>query len=500
MKMPLSPMRILLGFLALHLVLWTLQPILTAPNIRLDTAEIAVMGREWAWSYHNHPPIPAILGNLIHRAAGPTYAAAAFALACQVLVVSAFYLVWRVAREILSPTGALLAVLPLGAAGYYTWITREWNHALVLLPLVALAVFACHRALRTGRTRYWLLLGASLGLGLLCKYSMGLLALSIALFILLNPRARATLRTAGPYVGAVTAVVVVLPHFVWLLQHDFPTLQYIARRSETATSHGFWLQTLSFVGGQFAYLGLFFAPALAALSLPAKSRAFNPDERQTRDFLFAITLGPSVLLLVSSLISGRPLITAWAMPFWLFTGVLILFSCKPSAKTEGVLVVCAVAIAINFVVALLADTVWPCMRERASRAHFPGRALAEKVEAQWTQRFGSPLPAVAGERWLADNVAFYAGSRPRTLTYDRDLIAYSVAKRNEVFRRGGVLVWDISATGPELPDFLRREYSGATVAESFELPWQTYCDLAPARFGLAIIEPATVEKAKTSND
>ena len=482
------PRIALLLFLAFNALFWVLQPIFSGSNIPLDTAELTVRGREWAWGYHNHGPLASVLADLIHRAAGPTHAAVALAIACQLLTVSTFYLVWRLARSILPPRDAFLSVALLGTTGYYGWLTREFNHNLVMLPLVAMTVLACHQALQKRQLGYWFLVGTSLGLGVLCKYSMGLLGIVIALFILCYRPARPVLRTAGPYLAAIVALVVISPHIVWLMGHDFPTVAYIARRSPASGSHV--LQPAAFVAGQLAYLGLFLVALPFVVTLPLRKRSLLDNERATRDFLLAITIGPPALLLVYALTTGRALVTAWAMPFWIFSGVLVLLSFKPAPAFRRALTACILLLALNFTAAPAADLLWPCVQGRPRRVHFPGRALAHKVEAEWQRRFHTPLPAVAGDRWLADNVAFYAGSRPRALTYDLNLNAYPEQTRREFFRQGGVLIWDAAAVVPGVPDFLRREYPSTDAYETVELEWETVCKLPPARIGMTMMAPA----------
>src|SRR5262245_35396541 len=52
------PGAVLITVLAAHLVVWTVLPILTCPNLQLDLAEDLALGKEWQLGYWKHPPLP----------------------------------------------------------------------------------------------------------------------------------------------------------------------------------------------------------------------------------------------------------------------------------------------------------------------------------------------------------------------------------------------------------------------------------------------------------
>src|SRR5260370_35113132 len=59
------PRLLLAGIIGLHVLSWTLLPLLTHPNAPLDVVEGAAWGREWQWGYHKGPPLFAwIMGAL----------------------------------------------------------------------------------------------------------------------------------------------------------------------------------------------------------------------------------------------------------------------------------------------------------------------------------------------------------------------------------------------------------------------------------------------------
>ncbi len=81
------------------------------------------------------------------------------------------------------------------------------------LFLWTLALFLSWRALESGRLTHWMLTGLVVGIGLYIKYVLVFYFPSLLLCLLLTPRGRAHLRTAGPYLAVGVALLVFLPGF-----------------------------------------------------------------------------------------------------------------------------------------------------------------------------------------------------------------------------------------------------------------------------------------------
>src|SRR4029077_18873295 len=112
-----------------------------------------------------------------------------YALA-QIAVVSAFAAVWLTARPLVGAVGALVAVLILDGLHYFHFTAAKFNHDVIQLPLWALAGYAFHAALRRGRMVHWLCFASGFGLSLWAKYSVVVLAVPLAFFLLIDRQRR----------------------------------------------------------------------------------------------------------------------------------------------------------------------------------------------------------------------------------------------------------------------------------------------------------------------
>ncbi len=82
------------------------------------------------------------------------------------------------------------------------------------------------RLLKTENPRWWLAIGAAVGLGLLTKYSILFLIAGILGGMLLS-RARRFLASGWFWAGIALALLIFLPNFLWLVRHDFISYHFL---------------------------------------------------------------------------------------------------------------------------------------------------------------------------------------------------------------------------------------------------------------------------------
>ena len=81
-----------------------------------------------------------------------------------------------------------------------------------------------------GRSEAWWRAGLCLGLGLLSKYTIGLLGLSMFIFMLLDSRSRRWFRRWEPYGAALLALAVFSPVIIWNSQNDWASFAFQTSR------------------------------------------------------------------------------------------------------------------------------------------------------------------------------------------------------------------------------------------------------------------------------
>jgi 4-amino-4-deoxy-L-arabinose transferase-like glycosyltransferase len=208
------PRLLLAGLIGLHVLCWTLLPLLTHPNAPLDVVEGAAWGRAWQWGYHKGPPLFAWIMGALDPLPGPLRLAAVY-LVSQLAIALTFFGVWQLGVRVFSRVEALLGVMLLEGVYYFTFPTPELNEIVLQMPVSALLGWIFHRAMSEERTADWVAVGALAALGMYARYSTAMLLLALGCFLLLTP-ARRCLRRAGPYLALAIFLLLWSPHLLWI--------------------------------------------------------------------------------------------------------------------------------------------------------------------------------------------------------------------------------------------------------------------------------------------
>jgi 4-amino-4-deoxy-L-arabinose transferase-like glycosyltransferase len=216
-------LRLLAGFalakLAIHLL------VLTRYGWFRDELYYVVCARHPAWGYVDHPPLSIAVLALVRAVCGESLFAMRIASALTGAVVVA--LTGHLARQLGGGRFAQgLACLSALIAPFFLGASRTYSMNVLDLLLWTVAALVLVRILRHGRPRDWLVLGVVVGLGLLNKISMLWFGMGLVAGLILTSQRRVLL-TPWPYVAAIVAGVIFLPHLLWQVANDWPTLEFM---------------------------------------------------------------------------------------------------------------------------------------------------------------------------------------------------------------------------------------------------------------------------------
>lgn len=483
--------RLFQSILFLHMLLWVIVPILTQPNAPLDSLEMLTWGHEWQLGYYKHPPFPAwaaeAASQLFGNTVWPTY------LLSQLTTAACFWAVFRIGKDAIGNRGALLAVLLLEACYYYNFTTPEFNNNVTSRGFCALAVLFLHQGLTRRHLFYWALSGVSLGLGMLSKYDTAIFALAMIAFAVWHPRGRSAWRTAGPYVLLVTALLCFLPHLYWLVKNDFPTIHYFLRRSSHESQ--WWTRLVNPFKFAVSQLGALLPILLVATSLTGlrwrRAHVENSEHRFHQDFLLWFGVVPFVLVLIAGISTGAQIRSMWGTALWTFTGLALLSNVQIDLSLPKARRMARISLSLGaiFVVALVVrNTVLPSFREKGSRVHFPGQALAAQVRDIYAKEFGESPRIIGGPWWEAANVAMYGGDRA-SVFMDLDQEKTPWASDTLISEVGGVIIWEETSANADYAGLLAKRFPTARTSCRIILPWGNSAKLKPLQFLVAVVPP-----------
>ncbi len=318
-----------LAKLAVHLAT---NPIL---GFHRDELYYLASGRHPALGYVDYPPLTPLLARAGVALFGmsPAGLRVLAALAGAAMVV----LAGLIARELgggrfaqLLAAGAVLASpMLLGANWLFQTVTFDQLAWTVALLLVA-------RLVRTGEPRWWLAVGAALGVGLETKYTVLALGAALVAGVLATPLRRHLL-TPWPWLGALVALLLWAPNLAWQVAHGWPSLAFVVRHPQTQTSD---FSPPVFLAQQLALVG--------PLALPLWLAGWYRLLRQPEARALGVTAAAAFLVF---LVSGKSYYAGPLYPLLLAAGAVWLeaFTRRRSAWLRPAAIV---ALTLNAVVTL----------------------------------------------------------------------------------------------------------------------------------------------------
>jgi hypothetical protein len=182
--------------------------------------------RHLDWGFVTYPPLTPFIGRIALELFGPSTVGVRFF--SSLAQGTALVITGLMAGELGGKRWAVIV------AGLAVWIAPVSLIQGALFQYVSfdylwwvLAAYCMLRLLKTENPRWWLGIGAAIGLGMMTKFTMGFFAIGIAGAVLLTP-ARRYLKSIWLWAGIGVALVLFLPNLIWQIQHDFISLQHLS--------------------------------------------------------------------------------------------------------------------------------------------------------------------------------------------------------------------------------------------------------------------------------
>ncbi|MGH7633165.1 MAG: glycosyltransferase family 39 protein, partial [Gemmatimonadaceae bacterium] len=232
--------------LALHLI----TALVTPYGLQRDEFLYLAMGAHLHLWRMDFPPAMALLAELMRATVGVSVVALRLvpALFSALLVVFAALF----ARELGGGRFAqALAALVIIASPAFLRSGSLFQPVVLDQVAWTLALYSLTRLVRTGDARWWLAVGVAGGLGLLIKFSIGIIGVGILLALIVLPDRR-WLKTRWPYLAVLLAVAIGSPSIVGQIRTGWPAVLYARELSAQQLSH---VTVAGFLADQAQMLG-----------------------------------------------------------------------------------------------------------------------------------------------------------------------------------------------------------------------------------------------------
>jgi 4-amino-4-deoxy-L-arabinose transferase-like glycosyltransferase len=434
-------------FILLHVLAWTLGPSLMRGSLTHDTLEGIAWGLQWQWGYNKHPFLTAWLCATVSKLFGahdwPIY------LLAQIAVATTFYAVWRLAKEILPVGLALIACLCLEGVLFYNLNSFNLTPDSLQSPIWALLILSFYKALQTQRLLHWLLTGALAALAVVTKYQVALLFLPMLALLLINSQARKSFTQPGIYLAIVCMLFLLLPHFVWLFQHQFITLSYAFRTpAEYTHQHYAWPHVVYFLRYLANNIGNVLGLFILCWPFYQASREKLQINRFDWQFLLLLGLGPLCLSLALAFITGAHFPTRWSTPYFALTGILLLAWLRPKLDVKSLhrfILTLAIVGASIWLARFSSFMLGPKFEQQLKADSYqPNQQMAENLTKLWHDHYNRPLRYIAGSRYLVAALVAYSPDHPAPY-FDWSPAESPWIDEDDVVKQGALMVWDHDA-------------------------------------------------------
>ncbi len=416
-----APHRTVLGVALVVLGLFRIYYILNGPlELSPDEAHYWDWSRRLDLSYYSKGPVIAYIialgtGLLGDTEIGVRAAAVVFSGLSSVVL-------YLLVRDIVGMNGTdprtaelaglvsamLIQVVPLFAAFA---VVMTIDSPFVLLWALSLYIF--HLAVKDppGRPWLWPLLGVTVGVGLMTKYTMAFFYLSAFLYLMTDGRRRRLLLQPGPWVAFLVSLLCFSPVLIWNAGNDWVTFRHAAGQAHLSEGLRFTPERfIEFVGSQLGVI----TPVVFLLmvqGLFAARRGLGGGR-----LLFWFTIPTFVFFLLKSL-QGK-VQANWALPAYIAglssTGIYLAGGWgsfrrpKKALVAAGLLTAAAVTAVAHYPLILnLSPDMDPTSRLRGWRAL--GREVSRMAEGM-----EEPYFLFSDRYQVTSELAFYVKGRPRT--------------------------------------------------------------------------------------
>ena len=410
-------------FLLTHLAVWTLIPSITNHNLPLDTIEALAWGSNLDWGFNKHPPLSALAVKIFYQIFGSQDWVYYFL--SQLFVISAFYFVFKLSKEILNTEKhALLSVLLLEGIFFYNFTTPEFNVNVCMLPFWAMTAYYAYKCLKDNLAKDYVILGIVAAFGFLSKYLFIYLLIGIKVFYIFYIKKNNF--KINYIIPGIIFLLILTPHLIWLIDNNYITITYgLKRTGEIKNYLDHIILPLTFLVKQIGIL----IPFFILLFILTKSLKTNfPFKDQNLLFLLSIAILPIVLIFFTSVIMGAKIRTMWMTPFYLFIGTFFIYLFQNYIDINKLKSFNFIFIFLFLLSPILYGYV--SISQTNKRTDYKGKEIAKEVERNLIKLKYNNVMSVAGNEWIAGNLCYHLKYRPKCEIIDTNLTIISAEGKN----------------------------------------------------------------------
>ena len=188
---------------------------------------------------------------------------------------------------------------------------------VLLLFFLALTILFFVKAIKEKKDYYFIVAGVFGGLGLLTKYNIILILLSLFAYLFASKENRDILKNPSFYIGLIVASLIYIPNLIWNYQNNFVSFAHTEEISQINRKLFHLKSLLEFLGSQFVAINPIFFTTLLYL-------IFKPKWGEERfKLLYSFMIFFFAVIVIESFLSRA--FANWAFPTYVAGTILITY-------------------------------------------------------------------------------------------------------------------------------------------------------------------------------
>ena len=190
-----------------------------------DELQLLEDARYLDWGYVAYPPVTPFLARIARELFGPSlvgvrlFAALSQSIALVVAGLIARELGGKRSAQILAAMLVAITPVSLSMSSMLMYVAFDYLWWVLIAYLMI-------RLLKSNDARWWLGIGAVIGVGMMTKTTMAFFVVGIVVGVLLTAT-RQHLKSKWLWLGVALSLLIFLPNLVWQIQHQFVSLEFL---------------------------------------------------------------------------------------------------------------------------------------------------------------------------------------------------------------------------------------------------------------------------------
>ncbi len=318
-------------FLIINFLAWSLVQ-LTRNVISIDAMEAVSWGEMVDFGTNKHPPFSGWIMAGAYNLFGQSDWVAYFLGSLFILI--GFIFLYKLAKFFMDEEKAMCASMIISSCYYYTYILfiDNFNCNFVSMALWPMIAYYFYKSIKEDKIKDWILFGVVSAIAALTKYQVVFLFTALFLYLIFFERSQ--FKKKGMYISVLIGSLIILPHIIWLFQHDFFSMIYMSERTEIGAHNtplflikfGRVVFPLKFILDQILSVASCIVVYLF-LALQAKNIKYiaNDGNKSDRWYLLFIGLAPIIMQGCMAIFTDSRIQGIWGSIMVCFAGILLFY-------------------------------------------------------------------------------------------------------------------------------------------------------------------------------